>query len=206
MAKRICTTKERLSEMMRELDLTQADIVRRTGIQKGTLSNYLNGKRIPNQEQLSMLSDPYNVNPAWLMGYDLPMFLTSLPNNTNKDSSFETLTIYNDNGKKIGEVKVEDLIATFSNGRFNRIKAYYDAFQNAIQQSPYYEQLQEAKDNFVNSQSYRDFKSQMQQLHERMSRVEKIYRKVGDQKWLLEEEDMGEEIPDVDNEKKKKKA
>lgn len=73
MAKKICTTKERLAEMMHVLDISAADIVRKTGINKSTLSNYINGKRTAVQDQLSLIADPYGIDPAWLMGYDVPM-------------------------------------------------------------------------------------------------------------------------------------
>ena len=77
-AKRICTTKERLYELMLYLNITQADIAKKTGLPKPTLSHYCSGKRIPAQDQLSLLSDAYGINPAWLMGYDLPMYMDEI--------------------------------------------------------------------------------------------------------------------------------
>ena len=73
MAKKISTTQERLNEMMTAFDIRPADIVRRTGINKSTLSNYINGKREARQDQLSLIADSYGVNPAWLLGYDVKM-------------------------------------------------------------------------------------------------------------------------------------
>lgn len=70
---KVSTTQKRLAEMMREFDITAADIVRKTGINKSTLSNYINGKRVADQEHLSIIADPYGIDPAWLMGYDVPM-------------------------------------------------------------------------------------------------------------------------------------
>ena len=73
MANKISTSQKRIAEMMEILKITQADIVKRTKIPKSTLSNYLSGKRIPDQEHLSILADPYGIDPSWLMGYDVPM-------------------------------------------------------------------------------------------------------------------------------------
>lgn len=73
MAKKISTTQERLNEMMTAFDIRPADIVRRTGINKSTLSNYINGKREARQDQLSLIADSYGMNPAWLLGYDVKM-------------------------------------------------------------------------------------------------------------------------------------
>lgn len=68
---------DRLKEMMNTMSLKQADIVARTGITKSALSNYLHGTREPRQDQISRIADPYGINPAWLMGYDVPMFSTN---------------------------------------------------------------------------------------------------------------------------------
>ena len=73
MAKKISTTQARLEEMMQAFDIKAADIVRRTGIHKSTLSNYINGKREARQDQLSLIADSYGIDPAWLLGYDVPM-------------------------------------------------------------------------------------------------------------------------------------
>lgn len=75
---REATSSQRIAEMMDKLNITQADIVRTTKIPKSTLSNYLNGKRNPDQDGLSVIADPYGINPAWLMGYDVPMFLEDI--------------------------------------------------------------------------------------------------------------------------------
>ena len=73
---RLVPTKARLCELMSTLNLTQTDICKRTGIKKSAMSNYVNGRREPDREALFMISDPYNINPAWLMGYDVPMYIS----------------------------------------------------------------------------------------------------------------------------------
>ena len=73
---KISNSKERLKEMMEKLNLKPVDICKRSGIQKSSLSNYINGTREPRQDQISLICDPYGINPAWLMGYDVQMFIT----------------------------------------------------------------------------------------------------------------------------------
>jgi len=75
MRKKTSNSSQRLQEMMDKMNLKQSDIVSRTGITKSALSNYLHGTREPRQDQISKIADPYNINPSWLMGYDVPMFL-----------------------------------------------------------------------------------------------------------------------------------
>lgn len=70
---KVSNTRLRLAEMMAYFNINQSDIVERTGVPKSSLSLWVNGKRTPGQKQLAMLSEPFNINPAWLMGYDVPM-------------------------------------------------------------------------------------------------------------------------------------
>lgn len=64
---------DRLKELSKALDIKQVDIAEKTGIDKVTISLYFNGKRIPKQENIRLIADKFNVDPAWLLGYDVPM-------------------------------------------------------------------------------------------------------------------------------------
>lgn len=64
---------ERLKELMNILDIKQTDIIEKTGIPKSAMSMYISGQRAPRQNRLSLIADAYNINEAWLMGYDVPM-------------------------------------------------------------------------------------------------------------------------------------
>lgn len=76
---KISNSQTRLKEMMSILGISQTDIVKTTGVLKSSLSNWVNGNREPRQDQISAIVDPYNINPAWLMGYDVPMFNEKKP-------------------------------------------------------------------------------------------------------------------------------
>lgn len=69
---KICTSNQRIKELLSSLSITQTEFCNRTGINKSALSNYLNGDRTPRQDQLSKIADAFNVSPTWLMGYDVP--------------------------------------------------------------------------------------------------------------------------------------
>lgn len=94
MAKKISTTQKRLAEMMKILNVCAADIVRKTGINKSTLSHYINGKRVAAQNQLALISDAYGIDPAWLMGYDVPMKLPSLSDEVDPDIMKRAMEYY----------------------------------------------------------------------------------------------------------------
>ena len=75
MAKKVTNSQKRIMELMDYYHISQTELCRRTGVQKSALSNYLSGVREPRQNQISLIADPFNINPSWLMGYDAPMFL-----------------------------------------------------------------------------------------------------------------------------------
>lgn len=63
----------RLKFAMDKINISQSELVRRTGINKGALSSYLNDRYQPKQKAIYQLAKALNVNEAWLMGYDVPM-------------------------------------------------------------------------------------------------------------------------------------
>lgn len=62
-------------------NIKQSDIVEKTGIPKSAISMYVSGQRVPRQDRLSEIADAFNINEAWLMGYDVPMERNSTPEN-----------------------------------------------------------------------------------------------------------------------------
>lgn len=66
-------TKDRIKEAMEIREIKQAELVERTGIDKGQMSSYLSGKYKPKQGNLERIARALFVDEAWLMGYDVPM-------------------------------------------------------------------------------------------------------------------------------------
>lgn len=63
----------RLRKAMVAAGKRQADLVRETGLDRGSISSYLSGKYEPKQKAIYKLSAALNVSEAWLLGYDVPM-------------------------------------------------------------------------------------------------------------------------------------
>lgn len=84
---KITDTQHRLLEIMQEFDVTQEEIARRTGITKSAVSNYIKYGRDPRQDKVSMIAEAFGVDPAWLMGYDVPMFSRNNEAISHKDSA-----------------------------------------------------------------------------------------------------------------------
>lgn len=68
----ISNVAERLKEAMGLRNVTAADLSRTTNITTASLSHYLNGRYVPKQDKLYLLSKQLRVSPAWLMGFDVP--------------------------------------------------------------------------------------------------------------------------------------
>ena len=67
----MATFQSRLREAMDEKGISQAELARRTGITRTSISKYLKGTFKAKQQYLSALAKVLNVDEAWLMGLDV---------------------------------------------------------------------------------------------------------------------------------------
>ena len=65
--------KDRIKEALEARSMTAAELSKRSGIGKGSISKYLNGFVVPKQSAIGEMAKALNVSPAWLMGYDVNM-------------------------------------------------------------------------------------------------------------------------------------
>lgn len=85
------STSSRIKQIMQERNLKQRDILElakplckkyNIKLERNDLSQYVSGKVEPGQNKLTILSKALNVNPVWLMGYNVPMnFDNDIPKN-----------------------------------------------------------------------------------------------------------------------------
>lgn len=113
------TTSQRLAEIMKERNLRQVDILRKSepfqkklGVKMGksALSQYLSGKSVPDQDKLVLLAQTLDVNEAWLMGFDAPKYSES-QKNENISHSFDLSNLRNEvvlfDGKPLSDEDVD---------------------------------------------------------------------------------------------------
>ena len=67
---------QRIRKAMDAKGKKQADLVRETGLDRGSISSYLSGKYEPKQKAIYKLSKALDVSEAWLLGYEVPMTRT----------------------------------------------------------------------------------------------------------------------------------
>ena len=73
MSNLIDTFAHRLKYAIKIRDVRQVDISKVTGISKTNLSCYMSGKYEAKQDGVEILAKVLDVNPVWLMGYDVPI-------------------------------------------------------------------------------------------------------------------------------------
>ncbi len=107
---KVSTTAERLKTIMRRDNLRQVDIVRKTGMQKGTISLYVSGKLNPKQGAIEKMSKTLGVNALWLMGYDVPMTAETDPETVRNQVIVDiTLRMQTDDQYKNAVLKLDKL-------------------------------------------------------------------------------------------------
>ena len=80
--------KDRLKEALEVRSMTAAELSKRSGIGKGSISKYLNGLVVPKQSAIGEMARALMVSPAWLMGYEVSMIpQETLPAGTYRGSA-----------------------------------------------------------------------------------------------------------------------
>ena len=77
MEKPQATIAQRLKEALTKAGKKQADLVRETGLDRGSISSYLSGKYEPKQKAIYKIAQALDISEAWLLGYDVPMERTA---------------------------------------------------------------------------------------------------------------------------------
>jgi transcriptional regulator with XRE-family HTH domain len=72
MNKPTASVAQRLREALDNSGKKQADLVRETGLDRGSISSYLSGKYEPKQKAIYKMAQALGVSEAWLLGYDVP--------------------------------------------------------------------------------------------------------------------------------------
>ena len=73
---RICTSNDRIKELIDDMRMSQIEFCHITGIKASALSNYINGSRVPRQDAIMKIADAFDISASWLMGYDVPVKIT----------------------------------------------------------------------------------------------------------------------------------
>lgn len=67
---------ERLKEIMKDNNQNLTTLAERVKMTPATISRYSTGKMAPKITTVEVIAREFNINPAWLMGYDVSKYLT----------------------------------------------------------------------------------------------------------------------------------
>lgn len=81
----------RIKKALSIRSMTQSELCAKAKISKSTLSEYLKGRYEPKQDKVFIMSQALNVDPVWLMGYDVPMDVSVKAGNKTKKAPDELM-------------------------------------------------------------------------------------------------------------------
>ena len=64
---------KRIRKALSVRNMTQSELCRRTKIATSAMSEYIKGLYDPKQDKIYIMAQALNVDPVWLMGFDVPM-------------------------------------------------------------------------------------------------------------------------------------
>lgn len=70
--KKICSFRDRITELVSSSGKSQSALASDFGIAKQTLSAWITGQNSPRAPVISALAEYFNVSVPWLMGFDVP--------------------------------------------------------------------------------------------------------------------------------------
>lgn len=68
----------RIRELLNQHCMSAQDLSTKSGVSKASISQYLSGLYTPKNTSAKKIADVFNVNPAWIMGLDVPMEIEHL--------------------------------------------------------------------------------------------------------------------------------
>lgn len=73
MLEKVSSFSERFKEALEIKNIKAIEISEKTGISESTLSQYKGGYSKPKDKRLALIANALDVDPAWLMGLNVPM-------------------------------------------------------------------------------------------------------------------------------------
>lgn len=103
-------TAKRIQLALSNSNMKPQELANKSGIGKSSISQYVNGSHIPGNISAEKIGNILQVNPLWLMGFDVPM------ERRNNDATEETVpkiiqyyNQLNDTGKHVAMERVKEL-------------------------------------------------------------------------------------------------
>lgn len=79
MIEKVSEFKDRLNEALFAKGIRPVDLAQRAGLSEATISQYRSGYAKPKEDKVAKIADVLKVNPAWLMGLNVPPDIKETP-------------------------------------------------------------------------------------------------------------------------------
>lgn len=110
-------TAKRLKKALDESGLTQQELVVKSGVSKFSVSQYINGSHAPSNISAGKMGKVLNVNPLWLMGFDVEMRKTISPESASNDFDFlEKFSLLNEHDKQVILDTMDKMLSKMGDG------------------------------------------------------------------------------------------
>ena len=110
--------RNRLEYALAKRGIKPVDLAKKAGLSEQLISQYRSGRSAPKREKLISLSKALDVNPVWLMGYNVPM-------DVEKTSSNIELTV-----EEIGIIEKYRDASDMEKEMVKRVLKYAELFKN----------------------------------------------------------------------------
>lgn len=119
-------TAKRIKEAMSDMGISQQELADKSKIGKSSISHYVNGTNEPGNKSAYMLAEVLEVNPAWLMGLDVPKKIEKFDDSHIASFFDELMESSSSNQKDIQEIR--KIIEKAENSKALK---FYNMFLNA---------------------------------------------------------------------------
>ncbi len=97
------TTAKRLALALSNANMKPQELADKSGVSKSSISQYVNGSHAPSNISSGKMANILNVDPLWLMGFDVPM-----TKNSSDDSQPITIAAHF-NGDEYTEEELDEI-------------------------------------------------------------------------------------------------
>lgn len=130
----VATFADRLQMLMEKKELTQADLSRKCGLSRATLSRYLKGQFEAKQDSIYKIARATDVSEAWLMGADVPMERVKETTTTQGPGIGSVLDLTLGEWRQANQ-KLKDRLLEIAKAPSNASRLYCESMKNAVQEA-----------------------------------------------------------------------
>lgn len=110
-------TAKRLQKALSDANMNQQELADKSGVSKASISQYINGSHSPSNISSGKMGKVLNVEPLWLMGFDVEMRKELSSESAEKDMDIlEKFSLLNDRDKQIIMSMIDSMLSLKGNG------------------------------------------------------------------------------------------